>query len=423
MKYLDRKRATLLILLCCFTYSMAYVGRLCYAANLNLVIADFGITKSEGGMVSSFFFFSYAAGQLINAAISRYYKPKYVVTCALAVSCVCNLGIGLLNSTFAMQFVWLVNGLVQSTLWCSILNLQSKYLSGNDISRAIVWNCMTLGLGTFVCYGLSALFSALGVTWRAAFWTASALLFVTAILWFLGVRYTEHAFHNPACIIEEDIATPQKPLSPAEKKPRLFTRYVIAVFVFACVTAACCAFIRDGVVTWLPTILIEDFGVSSALSIILTMLLPEISLLGAVLVRRILKKIHGHLLLQGLFFIVALGMLSLIIVLYPARSTIITIACFALMYLAITCIINLTTSVIPFSIRQYSSAVGGVSAFLDACCYVGSICSTYGLGLVAEIGGWMAVIYTAAGVSAAAVLIAFVGAILARRNEITKNIL
>ncbi len=419
MKVLDRKRAIRLILLCCLTYSLAYVGRLSYSANLAVIIADFGIPKSEGGMVSSFFFFSYAAGQLINTVLSRYYKPKQVVSFAMSVSALCNLAIGLLDSVSVMRFVWLVNGLVQSTLWCSILNLQAKYLSRADISRAIIWNCMTLGIGTFVCYGLSALCSVLGITWRAVFITTFFLLIGVSVLWYLGVRATENAFHSDGFVLEEE----QVIAPTADEKPKIFTRYFIAVFLFACATAACCAFVRDGVVTWLPTILIEDFGVPSFLSIILTMILPEISIFSAIGVKKLIKKIRGHLFLEMLFFIGATLMLTVIILIYPSRSTAVTILCFALMYWAINAIVNLTTSIIPFAMRRYSGAVGGVSAFLDACCYVGSICSTYGLGVLAETKGWMAVIYTTAGVCGAAAVIALVGSILAGRTEVTRNIL
>ncbi len=418
MKVLDKKRATLLILICCFVYSMAYVGRLCYGANLTSVIANFEITKSEGGSVSSFFFFSYAAGQLLNTILAKYYNPKYVVFFSLSVSAICNLCMGLASSVIFMQLVWLVNGLLQSTLWCSILNLQAKYLSGKDIGRAIIWNCMTIAIGTFVSYGLSALLTALSITWRVVFFSASALVFAAALIWFCGVRYME----NAAFLVDEEEKTVVS-ATPKAHTTRVFTKYVLFVFIFACFTAALCAFIRDGIVTWLPTILKEDFGVEGSLSIILTMILPEISLFGAFSVKQLLKKLKGHLLLEGCFFIVVAGMLVAVIALYPYRQTALTIALFALMYLCITCIVNLTTSIIPFAVRQYKGAVGSVSAFLDACCYVGSICSTYLLGLIAENGGWMRVIYVVTGVAVAGIVFAFVGSVLARKSEITKNIL
>ena len=421
MKVLDRKRATMLMMLCCLTYSMAYVGRLGYQANLASIISDFGITKDEGGMVSSFFFFSYASGQLLNAFLSRYYNPTYVVAFSMTISGLCNLGIGLLDNIPAMQIVWLVNGLVQSTLWCSILNLQSKYLSRSDVSRAIIWNCMTLAIGTLLCYGLSAVFTEIGISWRVLFYVASALLIGVAVVWYAGVRYTEVAFHSFGAI-EVDEPVPAAAVASGAQKVRLFTRYFTLVFVFACICAAGCAFIRDGVVTWLPTILIEDFGVRESLSISLTMILPVISLFGAVTVKKMNEKIKGHLRLEALYFVIAALLLGVIIVLYPHKLTVITLLCFTSMYLMICCIINLTTSVIPFSVRQYGN-VGSVSALLDACCYAGSVCSTYGLGLIAERSGWMTVMYVVAGVAVVAVVLSFVGSLLATRTETTRNVL
>ena len=67
MRVLNRKNATFLILLSCLTYSSAYVGRLCYGANLIAIRDGFAIDQAVAGTVSSFYFFSYAAGQLINA--------------------------------------------------------------------------------------------------------------------------------------------------------------------------------------------------------------------------------------------------------------------------------------------------------------------------------------------------------------------
>ncbi|MBQ9748133.1 MAG: MFS transporter [Clostridia bacterium] len=420
MRVLDRKRATMLILLCCLTYSLAYLGRLCYAANLANIIDDFGITKSEGGIVSSFFFFSYAAGQLLNAFLSRYYNPKYVVACSMAISGLCNLGIGLLDSVVAMRFVWLINGIVQSTLWCSILNIQSKYLSQSDISRAIIWNCVTYSIGTMLSYGLSALFTALDITWRMVFYVASVLLVGVAVLWYVGIRYTEVAFHSFGAI---EVDEPMPAASPAQgaKPVKLFTKPFVVVFVFACVCAASCAFIRDGVVTWLPKMLIDDFGVSDSLSIILTMLLPEVSFFGAMLVKRMNRVVRGHLRLQSLFFVVAAVMLAVIISLYSLKLTVVTIACFTMMYLMICCVVNLTTSVIPFSVRQYGN-VGSISAFLDACCYLGSVIATYVLGLIAETWGWLMVIYVAAGVAVVAIVVSFIGSLFAKRTEMTRNI-
>ena len=53
MRVLNRKNATFLILLSCLTYSTAYIGRLCYGANLSLIRGEFGVDQAIAGTVSS----------------------------------------------------------------------------------------------------------------------------------------------------------------------------------------------------------------------------------------------------------------------------------------------------------------------------------------------------------------------------------
>jgi sugar phosphate permease len=423
MRVLNRRNATFLILLSCLTYSTAYIGRLCYGANLVSIRESFGVDQAIAGTVSSFYFFSYAAGQLINAFIAKYCNPKYTVTFAMIVSALCNLGIALSPSIEPMKYIWLVNGLAQSMLWCNILNIQSRFLASKDIGRCIIWNCMTYSIGTFISYGVSALLNEIGISWRAVFFFAFASVFAVGLTWFFGVRRTEYQFHHDGAVLEEESTQKAASSESAQKgKVSLFTPYFIFVFIFACIGAACAVFIRDGVVTWLPSILKQDFGVKESLSILLTMILPEISLLGAFLVQWLKKLWKGHLFLECLLFTVSAASVFSIVMLYPQKNTVLTLLFFAVMYLMVCGIVNITTSLIPFSIRKYGN-VGSISALLDACCYAGAVCSTYAFGAIADNSGWMAVIQIAALVAAVSAVIVLVGSILAKRGTLTKEIL
>ena len=85
-------------------------------------------------------------------------------------------------------------------------------------------------------------------------------------------------------------------------------------------------------------------------------------------------------------------------------------------------IVNVTTSLIPFSIRKYGN-VGSISALLDACCYAGAVCSTYAFGAIADKSGWMAVIQIAALVAAISAVVVLIGSLLAKRQPLTNEIL
>lgn len=427
MKYvLDRKHASRLIYLSFMLYSVAYVARYSYAASLLNITEALGADKDMAGMVSSFFFFSYAAGQLLNAWLSRYYEPRRVITFSMAISALCNLGIGLCSDVLLMRPVWLVNGLVQSTLWCSLLNIQSKYLAKHDIPRAILWNSVTLAFGTFVAYGLSSLLAQLGISWRVDFYISATLAALTALCWWVGVGSIERCVKRGVGVLTNP-EEPEQQAIPIDTTPvaaprKLFTRYFTLVFVFACVAAAASSFIRDGIVTWMPTILYEDFGVGQSLSIAMTMVLPIISFCAAFLVRMAQRAIKGNMTMEVLLFTGITAAMTTIILLYPHRLAVLTLLLFAMSYLFLAAVTNVTTSVIPFACRRYGN-VGSISALLDACCYAGSVASTYGLGAVAEQMGWMSAIRMITGIAAAGIAITLIAALLARRNEQTKEIL
>ena len=71
MTYLDKKRSYFLIVLCFCVYTAGYIGRLNYSASLVEILDAFAADKAAGGLVSSFFFFSYGVGQLVNGVLCK----------------------------------------------------------------------------------------------------------------------------------------------------------------------------------------------------------------------------------------------------------------------------------------------------------------------------------------------------------------
>jgi sugar phosphate permease len=58
---------------------------------------------------------------------------------------------------------------------------------------------------------------------------------------------------------------------------------------------------------------------------------------------------------------------------------------------------------------------GMLAGILNGCCYVGSTASAYGLGLVAERAGWLAVFWVLLGACALTLLLSVVYLLLRRR--------
>ena len=375
VKTLSNKKSNFLIFLCWAAYTAAYVGRLNYNASMVEILAQLGTTKEAAGTVSSFFFFAYGAGQLVNGLLSKRYNTKYSVTIALVASCVINFSMTFCQGIDAMKILWLFNGVFQSVLWSSLIKTLSDNLADNKLSKAVMVMSTTVASGTFAAYGLAALFSALKVSWTCIFYVASAVVGVVAVLWFVGMSTINKSEKNSKT--ENKTSTKKLSLTPA---------FVMGVAVIL-VSAVTNGFIKDGVTTWVPSILKEEFGVPSSLSIIVTLLLPVLSIFGASLVKVLHKKQKNENALNGIFYLATMVLVGLIILTLNLKSAPLTLVLFGGIACLMAAVNNVITSVVPLYSRDKIDS--GLSAgLLNTFCYVGSTLATSLLGKIADTKGW-----------------------------------
>ena len=64
-----------LIWLCCFVYTLAYIGRYSYNANINLIMNEYSTSHADAGLVTTFFFF--AISLLLGIGFRElFYRPE-----------------------------------------------------------------------------------------------------------------------------------------------------------------------------------------------------------------------------------------------------------------------------------------------------------------------------------------------------------
>ena len=372
---LSNKKANFLIFLCWAAYTSAYVARLNYNASMVEILAQLGTTKEAAGIVSSFFFFAYGAGQLVNGLLSKRYNTKISVTIALVASCLINFGMTFCNGIDAMKYLWFLNGVFQSILWSSLIKTLSDNLADNKLSKAVMVMSTTVASGTFTAYGLAALFSALDMKWTSIFYVAAAVVGVVAVVWFFGMTSIKKSNNETA-----EIKTTEK------KKLSLTPAFVFSIVVIL-ISAVANGFIKDGITTWVPSILKEEFGVPSSLSIIITLLLPVLSIFGASLVKVLHKKQKNENALNGIFYFASTVLAGLIILTLNLKSVPLTLALFGGTASLMAAINNVITSVVPLYSRDKIDS--GLSAgLLNTFCYVGSTLATSLLGRIADTKGW-----------------------------------
>lgn len=375
VKALSDKKSSLLIFLCWAAYTCAYVARLNYNASMVEILSQLGTTKEEAGTVSSFFFFAYGAGQLVNGLLSKRYNTKYSVAVALAASCIINLSMTFCQGIDAMKYLWLLNGAFQSVLWSSLIKTLSDNLADSKLSKAVMVMSTTVASGTFAAYGLAALFSALKMSWTSIFYVASAIVGLVAVLWFAGMS-----------TIEKSESKTEKVKASSKSKLSLTPAFAVSVAVIL-VSAVTNGFIKDGVTTWVPSILKEEFGVPSSLSIIITLVLPVLSIFGTSLVNLLHKREKNENALNSIFYSGTVALVVLIILTVNFRSVPLTLALFGGVACLMAAVNNVITSIVPLYSRDKIDS-GLAAGLLNTFCYVGSTMSTSLLGRIADTKGW-----------------------------------
>lgn len=372
---LNNKKSGFLIFLCWAAYTCAYIARLNYNASMVEILSQLGTTKEEAGMVSSFFFFAYGAGQLVNGLLSKRYNTKYSVAIALAASCVINLSMTFCHGIDTMKYLWFFNGAFQSVLWSSLIKTLSDNLADNKLSKAVMVMSTTVASGTFAAYGLAALFSALKMSWTLIFYVAAAIVGIVAVLWFVGMGAIEKSGRNTA-----------KTQNSSKNKLSFPPAFAVSVAVIL-VSAVTNGFIKDGITTWVPSIMKEEFGVPSSLSIIITLVLPVLSIFGTSLVNFLHKREKNENALNGIFYFGAVIITVLIIITVKLKSVPVTLILFGGVACLMAAVNNVITSVVPLYSRDKIDS--GLSAgLLNTFCYVGSTLSASLLGRIADTKGW-----------------------------------
>ena len=405
---LSNKKSNFLIFLCWAAYTVAYVGRLNYNASMVEILSQLGTTKEAAGTVSSFFFFAYGAGQLINGLLSKRYNTKYSVAVALMASSIINLSMTFCQGIDSMKYLWFLNGAFQSILWSSLIKTLSDNLADSKLSKAVMVMSTTVASGTFAAYGLAALFSYLGLDWTTIFYVAAVVVGAVAVLWFIGMS-----------TVKKERTEPESAEIKTKSRLSLTPIFAVSIAVIL-ISAVTNGFIKDGITTWVPSILKEEFGVPTSLSIIVTLLLPVLSIFGTSLVNALHKKQRDENALNGIFYFVAIIFTVLIILTLKLKSVPLTLMLFGGIACLMSAVNNVITSIVPLYSRDKIDS-GFSAGLLNTFCYIGSTLATSLLGKIADTKGWNDVFVCILIFTAVSFIVCFVSAVLNKKEKIKKG--
>lgn len=389
-----------MIMLCWLVYACSYIGKLSYNANIEQIETAFSVSHANAGMVSTFFFFAYGIGQVVNGILCKRYNIKYVIFGSLTVASAMNLAIVLVPSFAAMKYFWLLNGVAMSFLWTSLIRLISETVPKSEMSRAIVAMGTTVATGTFLVYGMSALFVAT-VSYKATFIVAAVLMIIVSFVWLIrfdslaGPLREERRLDMPASTAG-DVA--KSVTHSGDNGGVILLVGVLALFAIAN------NFVKDGLTAWTPNILKSLYNTPPWLSILLTLLLPMLAIFGTVVAVNMQKRVKSFVGTCTLLFLGTTVLTGIVILLLSTQLLPVTIACFGIVSCLMAGVNNVITSMVPLYMKEKTSS-GMLAGVLNGFCYLGSTVSSYGLGAVADRWGWPSVFTVLISVSVFVIII------------------
>lgn len=371
-KLKENRQINSLAFLLAITYMISYITRINFGAVVSEMSEVTGFSKSMLSMSLTGSFITYGVGQILCGVLGDRISPKRMISIGLVLTICMNSLIPVCRNPYQMLAVWCVNGFAQSFMWPPIVRMMSALLDEDAYKRTVAKVSWGSSIGTILIYLLSPLVI-VTVGWKGVFFGAAGLGVLMLVVWNWKAM---------------DIQKGQKQVAQKGSAKILFTPLVLCIMIPIILQGM----LRDGITTWMPSFISESFHLGNEISILTGVLLPVFSITCFQITTWLYrKKITNPLTCSALLFAVGAGSA---LGLYFACQTSAAGSVFlsAMLTGSMHGVNLLLICMLPKCFERYGN-ISTVSGVLNACTYIGSAVSTYGIAALSEVIGWKQTIF------------------------------
>lgn len=410
---LFNKNAWIVLLAFSLLYCMLYCGRLNLSYAMPAMMAEEGWTELDLGILSSVLFWTYGIGHLFNGRLGEIFGVNKFIIAGMFLSAAANVLIGFQSSIVIIAILWGFNGYFQSMLWSPGIALLANWWPGNRRGFATGFANAFSGFGQ-VCAALAVSLAFVimpGMGWKAGF-VVPAIIMVIA-----GLIYLFFAKDSPKKIGLEEFKDPNAKKNAQDEelkklvaeKGKLFPylyllkqwRFDLWLLIIA--GASIC---RYGLLTWVPTYYVQEFGVDVKDGALGTVLLPLGMAFGTLIIPWISDKFFSENRLP--MVIICAAVAGCTVFLFKGVEP--GFAAGALLFIAGFFIYAINGLVWAYATDVGGRAFAGTAAgILDCCAYLGASVQAIFFGSVlTNSGNWTLVFTCIFGVAMAIIVIALI---------------
>lgn len=359
-----------LLLMC--IYIVSYITRLSYSSVIVEMTSATGLSKTQLSLAVTASFFAYAVGQLISGALGDRIHPKKLITCGLAVATATNLIIPLCTFPAALAVIWGINGASQAFLWPPMIRLMTFHLTEEGYRRASTVVAYGSSLGTVAIYLSAHIVLTATNDYRAVFIFSAVAGIIAIPAWLM--------------LCPSDKTAAKRHIGTG-KKTGAFSLIFTPTMLLILFSIVFHGFIRDGISTWMPTFVSENFNIGSNISILSSIILPVFAMISIKCAALVCSKWLKSPLACAAFFFAFSAVSCAVLITAGKLSPVLSVVCLGIVCGSIHGVNYALISILPglFAESGYVSSISGV---LNACTYVGSTVSSFGTAALSESAGW-----------------------------------
>ncbi len=374
MKLQSKKQVNQLAILFALTYMASYLTRINYGAIISEMENATAFTRDELSMAVTGSFITYGVGQIISGILGDRFSPKKLISLGFIITIMMNVCIPFCQSPYQMLGFWCMNGFAQSFMWPPLVRLMTTHLTDEDYKQVTTQVSWGSSGGTMLLYLISPLIISL-FNWKAVFFFSAACGAIMLVIW---------------NIFAKDVPkTPRDELAvAAAPKHKISLKGIfLPVTIGAMISITLQGMLRDGITTWMPTFIDDTYHLGSAISILTGVILPVFSVLCIQFTSNLYRrKFRNPLSCAGMIFAVGTAA-AFLLYLFNGQTAVLSVLFSALLTGCMHGVNLLLVCMIPAYFRKYNN-VSTASGILNACTYVGSAASTYGIAVLSGNIGW-----------------------------------
>lgn len=385
--------------LCTLLYFASYIMRINFAVVIVKVCSEMSMDKSELSVVLVGMTIAYGAGQIISGLLGDKVKPIDLLFYGVCLATACNVAMFFCHSVASMTIVWCINGLAHAFLWPPMVRLLASNFSDSEYLYSVVRVSWGSSIATILLYLVCPMLLYV-MSWRYIILLCASFGVIAAIAWKLN-----------ASKIFDVVADCENGKNGEEEGRAIKMPLAIYVpLILIMVGIVLQGVLRDGVTNWMPSYMMETFGMTEENSILTAVIPAVFSIVAFEVFGKLQQKLIKNEVLCACSIFGLAAASALVMYLISGGAAVSAL----LMGVIIGCMhgVNLMLiTVVPKRFVKYGK-VSTVSGVLNACTYVGSSISTYGFAFLAENKGWGFTIGMWAIISAAGMAICLITSFL-----------